>query len=102
MIRRPPRSTLFPYTSLFRSLHALRRVHSDEVEAARDHELRRAAQAEPERLLLALEHAVLVVEAVEVVGDADRVRRDRLRPALRGGVRGDGRQLEQPLDQLAL
>src|SRR2546430_9039272 len=26
MIRRPPRSTLFPYTTLFRSLGALRRV----------------------------------------------------------------------------
>src|SRR2546425_5785673 len=25
MIRRPPRSTLFPYTTLFRSLHARRR-----------------------------------------------------------------------------
>src|SRR3712207_7013276 len=25
MIRRPPRSTLFPYTTLFRSLHHLRR-----------------------------------------------------------------------------
>ena len=37
--------------------------------------------AEPERLRLALEHAVVVVEAVEVVRDADRVRRDRLRPA---------------------
>src|SRR2546429_7014445 len=24
MIRRPPRSTLFPYTTLFRSLHAVR------------------------------------------------------------------------------
>src|SRR3712207_8293097 len=24
MIRRPPRSTLFPYTTLFRSLHAIR------------------------------------------------------------------------------
>src|SRR5690242_21548450 len=27
MIRRPPRSTLFPYTTLFRSLHDL--VHAD-------------------------------------------------------------------------
>src|SRR3712207_8460753 len=27
MIRRPPRSTLFPYTTLFRSEDALRRVH---------------------------------------------------------------------------
>src|SRR5688572_31730582 len=26
MIRRPPRSTLFPYTTLFRSLHPLREV----------------------------------------------------------------------------
>src|SRR3712207_8241942 len=27
MIRRPPRSTLFPYTTLFRSLHASRITH---------------------------------------------------------------------------
>src|SRR3712207_7360512 len=27
MIRRPPRSTLFPYTTLFRSRSAARRVH---------------------------------------------------------------------------
>src|SRR5258708_24662368 len=26
MIRRPPRSTLFPYTTLFRSLHACRQL----------------------------------------------------------------------------
>src|SRR2546422_2230412 len=29
MIRRPPRSTLFPYTTLFRSLHALERQCPD-------------------------------------------------------------------------
>src|SRR3712207_8016711 len=29
MIRRPPRSTLFPYTTLFRSLGALRRDRDD-------------------------------------------------------------------------
>src|SRR3712207_8474552 len=42
MIRRPPRSTLFPYTTLFRSArraarHRLRKgveVHHDEVDAA--------------------------------------------------------------------
>src|SRR2546430_11462320 len=28
MIRRPPRSTLFPYTTLFRSLHAQRRTQT--------------------------------------------------------------------------
>src|SRR5262245_63788264 len=27
MLRRPPRSTLFPYTTLFRSAHAGRRAH---------------------------------------------------------------------------
>src|SRR2546422_5485772 len=30
MIRRPPRSTLFPYTTLFRSL-AVARVHAEQV-----------------------------------------------------------------------
>src|SRR5256885_13208856 len=29
MIRRPPRSTLFPYTTLFRSLGAAHRNHAD-------------------------------------------------------------------------
>src|SRR5256885_3650314 len=29
MIRRPPRSTLFPYTTLFRSLHAGKRAAPD-------------------------------------------------------------------------
>src|SRR3712207_7836014 len=31
MIRRPPRSTLFPYTTLFRSRHARRRYIRDEL-----------------------------------------------------------------------
>src|SRR3712207_3825856 len=31
MIRRPPRSTLFPYTTLFRSLPRTRIISSDEV-----------------------------------------------------------------------
>src|SRR5256885_7768667 len=31
MIRRPPRSTLFPYTTLFRSLHGLASVVSSNV-----------------------------------------------------------------------
>src|SRR5258708_16643853 len=33
MIRRPPRSTLFPYTTLFRSLHPLQRFARLPVEA---------------------------------------------------------------------
>src|SRR2546427_5392236 len=31
MIRRPPRSTLFPYTTLFRSLPAVRALHVGDV-----------------------------------------------------------------------
>src|SRR3712207_8439904 len=36
MIRRPPRSTLFPYTTLFRSLHALAVGGRPLVHVARD------------------------------------------------------------------
>src|SRR2546427_3023787 len=35
MIRRPPRSTLFPYTTLFRSPRATARTSGDEVVAPR-------------------------------------------------------------------
>src|SRR3712207_8981345 len=35
MIRRPPRSTLFPYTTLFRSVHEL---HVERLSDARDEE----------------------------------------------------------------
>src|SRR2546422_4857134 len=40
MIRRPPRSTLFPYTTLFRSLTALGRLAWAEEEFARLEDLR--------------------------------------------------------------
>src|SRR2546430_13758916 len=33
MIRRPPRSTLFPYTTLFRSLGGIRQLHSGSADA---------------------------------------------------------------------
>src|SRR3712207_9253092 len=49
MIRRPPRSTLFPYTALFRSLGTLARVR-DRVAADEARELGRgdrAAQQQP-------------------------------------------------------
>src|SRR5437588_9590418 len=36
MIRRPPTSTLFPYTTLFRSLHDERREHADRTSGSRD------------------------------------------------------------------
>src|SRR3712207_7252800 len=34
MIRRPPRSTLFPYTTLFRSLRRLQSMEADELYVA--------------------------------------------------------------------
>src|SRR5947209_16535405 len=53
MIRRPPRSTLFPYTTLFRSepdgLHRRRREHARHRLLGRRVRLLRAA-AEPRRL----------------------------------------------------
>src|SRR2546422_7562161 len=51
MIRRPPRSTLFPYTTLFRSLVARdgglrgQRIHRLRARDARHHELRHGARA---------------------------------------------------------
>src|SRR2546428_4638784 len=44
MIRRPPRSTLFPYTTLFRSVGETRRipaVHEDKLTRLQDPELER-------------------------------------------------------------
>src|SRR5437868_12740293 len=47
MIRRPPRSTLFPYTTLFRSLHRLRAVHRRRFRPGRETPHRR--QGRPPR-----------------------------------------------------
>src|SRR5256885_7399228 len=48
MIRRPPRSTLFPYTTLFRSrrrhVHHARRAHADREPVQTRHFHRRALQ----------------------------------------------------------
>src|SRR6266540_858003 len=83
-------------------LHALARLDADQVEAARDDRLGRAAKAEPERLRVGLEDAMLVVEAMKVVGDPDRVERDRVgRPSL-GRLGRDSGELREPLDQVAL
>src|SRR3712207_7473429 len=40
MIRRPPRSTLFPYTTLFRSVHQLPHLVSQLEQRPQRHELR--------------------------------------------------------------
>ena len=68
-------------------LHPVGRLDADEVEAPCEHRLRRRDEAEPERLRHRAEHLVLVVEAVEVVGEPDRVVRERVRGAPGGGFR---------------
>src|SRR3712207_7681595 len=58
MIRRPPRSTLFPYTTLFRSRHVIEDHAGDRlgepVDAA-PHDLHREFDGELEELLQAVE-----------------------------------------------
>src|SRR3712207_573854 len=72
MIRRPPRSTLFPYTTLFRSIRELRRLGVTTVVDTDGDPLRRAVRAEPSVV------SPNVLEAEELVGhefndDEDRV-----------------------------
>src|SRR2546427_7589791 len=51
MIRRPPRSTLFPYTTLFRSIHASQNVYHGE----RHHEWFSLLGDKPRKFEMALE-----------------------------------------------
>src|SRR4051794_28618227 len=73
-------------SAIAEALHTVGGLDADEPQTRGDHLLGRTAERQAERFLLALEHAMLVVEAVEVVGDADRIGRDRLRAALGRGV----------------
>src|SRR5438552_8962096 len=57
IIRRPPRSTLFPYTTLFRSL-ALERHRSNHV-AARDRRRRRCARGDRKSTRLNSSHQII-------------------------------------------
>src|SRR3712207_7238540 len=47
MIRRPPRSTLFPYTTLFRSAQRVE-VEARALRGEAEHAVRRAAVADPD------------------------------------------------------
>src|SRR2546430_3285104 len=47
MIRRPPRSTLFPYTTLFRSLHPASRARAHAEDRARWEKYRLSSPARP-------------------------------------------------------
>src|SRR3712207_9416262 len=76
MIRRPPRSTLFPYTTLFRSVAALHRNSSSEPSAA----LRRplcvllsARKVEHDESLVAFDPGVVARRYHQGVGWAELV-----------------------------
>src|SRR3712207_7073623 len=68
MIRRPPRSTLFPYTTLFRSLAVL--VEHRVVVV--DERLVRRVEAVPPGQQVALEHALAQVLGQDLDHAADR------------------------------
>src|SRR3712207_9221937 len=80
MIRRPPRSTLFPYTTLFRSAGAggQPRRASDAVQVLADHRA--------------------VVERRALVGDQRRHLRERVERGKRGVGGGDGPDLDVAVD----
>src|SRR3712207_8793379 len=67
MIRRPPRSTLFPYTTLFRSQHGPDRTATDQVEDRR--EIMR--RVDDHALLVVADHpdVVLDIEGLPVKGE---------------------------------
>src|SRR2546422_8634521 len=76
MIRRPPRSTLFPYTTLFRSRGAERRVGPTEERGERG-----APEPAAQRRLRAggvalTQHRQPAVEAREIGARVRRIRRD--------------------------
>src|SRR3989454_6748047 len=94
MIRRPPRSTLFPYTTLFRSRARVRRRERDQALGM----ILGAALRGPHVLREEDRHRVPAAE--EVIRDDDRAGRGgrsrrRGRHGLRGGRRGEQREEKQ-------
>src|SRR2546430_13606441 len=55
MIRRPPRSTLFPYTTLFRSRNTLRSLQAKEMPTRHERVGQSAGGGEPMRALVAVQ-----------------------------------------------
>src|ERR1051325_5324769 len=86
MIRRPPRSTLFPYTTLFRSLHGVERARPPPPPAARD-PVARAARARAPRAVRRA-RVSLAARRARALGRVPRraVRVRRGRDAARGAL----------------
>src|SRR3989475_9340810 len=89
MIRRPPRSTLFPYTTLFRS-----QLLGGERRAERGHHLADAGLRERDQVEVALDHDGSVGLADRVARERETVERVALAEDRRlGGVEVFGRRL---------
>src|SRR5256885_16295659 len=65
MIRRPPRSTLFPYTTLFRSPHCLKQAAFPTVSRPYDQQHRKIAAAR----CIACNEYILVILTLEATGN---------------------------------
>src|SRR2546427_6126140 len=80
MIRRPPRSTLFPYTTLFRSLVILRRGFCSAVTSAGAHaSLAPVAETHAVSAILPASMSAWVILCVPVQGnDSPRASGDRI------------------------
>src|SRR3989442_15076554 len=104
MIRRPPRSTLFPYTPLFRSIHALApdlwegRPVERVAEGARQGGDRALVQAPPARDLEDAGEQRRRRAAEEPIAEPDGEVAGRPRRELRGGPpsQGERERLEVP------
>src|SRR5215211_5101026 len=99
-----PHDAAIPATARFHrsASHALGGFDSDEVEAAGDDALRRLGERKPEGFGFAFEHAMVMVEAVEVIGEADGVDRECVRAAPLGRLRDGLGELGEPLHEVAL
>src|SRR2546425_8634484 len=73
MIRRPPRSTLFPYTTLFRSREHRGALHVEDHRMPRPHAAREVAGEEHQQLIAEHDAALLVygADAVAVAVERD-------------------------------
>src|SRR3712207_7519738 len=73
MIRRPPRSTLFPYTTLFRSPHRARAEGHGATLRVRHGEYQSAAEAVVVTALLLLHHEAAALDLPDEIGRAHRL-----------------------------
>src|SRR6266511_1218589 len=104
MVRRPRRSTLFPYTTLFRSSHRVGRGDTEEPEDLPQRHLDRLdeTQARARQRGVVADDAVVAVVAVERGGELHGVDGEEVRCATLGDVVGHLREAQQQLDQLDL